>query len=206
MFTITSVLGQEHYIIIPSALYEEWNLMGSEYLYASVQKGGLLLTKEKRINSATIEVISKEKTILPAEGFVCGMEFGFCLPDYLVSALNMKIGSEVLFILEDDKVAIRRSNVMHAFSPERSAVRLAEKLAREFEEAKANKYGIKYCSLLEDIYMFLHLSCWDDSTQEALLAKPAPLQDLFICLRDDTEFNDFLEKKLMELLKEYIAQ
>ena len=206
MFTVTSVLGKDNYVTIPDSLCEEWVLMNTDFLYASMRRGALFITKEKRINTAALEILRLNKTILPFENIVLASTFGFYLPDYLVKALKIKVGSEVLFTLDEDRLWLSRSKEIFVFSRERTALRLVDKLTREFEEAQASQYGIKYSVLMEDIYMFLLLGNWDDATARALLEKPTPMQDLLLLLRNDEEFDKFFDKKLLALLKGYIAQ
>jgi len=204
MLKVTSVLGQENYLIIPLSLYEKWALADTEYLYALIKNKRILITKDARRNARQMKLLRQDQLTRSFEGTAPVQEFGICLPRYMVAALKLGVESELLLTLENNEVMIGPSNVIQLQSPERNAVRLEENLTNEFEAIKANKYGIQAYAFFEDVYMFLLLGRFDSTTVENLLSSPTPIQDLITQLRDDDEFNDFFEKKLLELIAKKI--
>jgi len=206
MLTATSALWSENYVAIPASVYNEWFLKDVDYLYASVNQDSLLITKEKRANAFEMELICPYNGAFLLDTKLLPFAFGFHLPSLLVTVLKIKVGSDLLLTLEDDKVTISQSHVIPLHSPERNTTKLLDKLRKEYFEAIDSKHGMEHGAILKDIYMFLLWGSWDDSTVTALLTKKTPLQDMLVKLRSDNEFNQFLDKKFLELLKDYICQ
>ena len=206
MFTVTSILGQENHVVIPSALFERWGLQDTTRLYASVQGQSLRITKEKRLNTTVLTLYPCDKTACLLEGFVHEFGHGFSLPDYLVESLKIREKSGVSITLKDGVATLSRSSAIDVFSPERSAVTLADRLRQEFDEANKKSSASAHCPFFEDVYMFLLLGKWDTETTHALLSESQPIASLLSRLRSDEEFNDFFDKKLLEFLGEYSVE
>jgi len=182
-----SVFEREGFLKIPGSICEAWGIKCGDRLYAKLKNGDVILQKEYAKNHEVTEV-------LPG--------FDLQIPEHFADKLAFPVCGEAQLKLADNALTIHKTNVISIFSPQGNRERLRRKLDAEFEEL----FSKSRSELLEDMYTILILTEPDDDTVKGLLAVPNVLQHLRQRLREDDEFEAFMEKKVQELTEKLTAE
>jgi len=204
MFIITYLSKKENSITIPAVLHDKWGLDGIEHLYASIRTNHVIFTKHAHSNSTQTN-LTRAKRIKHqphSNSNICDKMF--YLDAHFITQLKISPGDEVLLALDNDELTLHKSDVAQVQSQKKALLDLEEKLTKEYEDIKARQIGTDPCWLLDDIYMFLLLNSWDEATLNALFSNPNTIKELLADFRNDNEVNEFLNKKLLEIVERQI--
>ena len=168
---------------IPAYIFKKWNIQVGDDLYAHEKDGCLMLSKTPSQHAIIMPVTSGFHLMLK-DAFLCGQ------------AIRQGDGATVT--LEDDMLHAWLRLYGEDAQTESLKTLLREKAEKEYEALNPTRQS----ELLEDIYMFLLLTPFDDETIQKLLIKPNLLQGLCLRLLDDDDYADFLERKLQTYLQE----
>ena len=190
MLDLVAVVELENYIKLPELLVSQWSLVEGMTLYTAIRNKTLVLTKDYSSFAITsVNVI---------------IGSGICLPDEFVSVSGVAVGSQISLVFENDVLQIADSSMIDFASPAILEDRLARKLKRELDIALQTPFGVHNGKWLEDIYHFLLLDKLDENVINRLLHTPSPLKKIYDALRNDDEFEVFLNKKLREKAQEIL--
>ena len=185
MLKVRSAVESEYYVQLPEILCSEWNIDAESELYASVISGALIIAKARHKNTVAEIPLT--------------VNMGIVIPERLVETLNLQVGYGVSLTLIDDVLSLSSNNVVDL----NSVPQLEKKLEREYESIKKRPFDKMYAMLLDDVYNSLINNSLDSEVVTGLLKKPNPLVEIISMLREDDEFNDFLDKKILEIATMY---